>query len=532
MAAATDTLTHAPLTITGALGPRYDEVLTPEALDFIAALCSEFMPRRAELLEQRCQRREAHHLPEFRDDTRHIRDDTSWQVAPAAPGLIDRRVEITGPPERKMAINALNSGAKVWMADFEDATSPTWANLIEGQVNLIDAVLGTLTFTSPAGKHYALAADHATIVVRPRGWHLTERHILLNGSRVPGALVDFGLFFFNNAQRLIDVGVGPYFYLPKLESGHEAELWNDIFCFAQDYVGIPRGTIRATVLIETITAAFEMDEILYALRDHSSGLNAGRWDYIFSVIKNLGDRPEFVLPDRSAVAMTVPFMRAYTDLLVQTCHKRGAHAIGGMAAVIPSSDAIANETAFATVAEDKKREATDGFDGSWVAHPGLVPVCRREYDEVLGDRPNQIDRQREEVRVDESALLSVRLTPGQITPEGVRKNVEVAVTYLDAWLSGSGAVAINGLMEDVATVEISRSQLWQWVHHQAPLSGGGQVSTDYVRDLLDEQLKRLADAGRDVARIAAIRDLMEDGSLGETLPNFITLGAYARHLED
>ncbi|HEX7659673.1 MAG TPA: malate synthase A [Pseudonocardiaceae bacterium] len=519
------------LEVTGPVGERYDEILTEPALEFIRALCREFAPRRAELLEERRRRHEAGDLPDFNPETRHIREDPTWRVAKPAPGLVDRRVEITGPPDRKMSINALNSGAKVWMADFEDASSPTWTNVIEGQLNLKDAIAGTLGYVSPEGKVYALGDELATIVVRPRGWHLVERHITLDGSRVPGGLVDFGLFFFHNARTLIDQGAGPYFYLPKLESYREAELWNDVFCFAQDRLGIPRGTIRATVLIETITAAFQMEEILYALREHSAGLNAGRWDYIFSVIKNLGDRPDFVLPDRKAVSMTVPFMRAYTELLVRTCHKRGAHAIGGMAALIPSSDPDANRTAFEKVAEDKLREAGDGFDGSWVAHPGLVPVCRREFDAVLGERPNQLKKLREDVKVGAEDLLAVRFTPGQVTEAGVRGNVAVAVRYLNAWLSGSGAVALYGLMEDAATAEIARSQLWQWIHHGTPIAEGGVVTAEYVRGILDEQLAAVAEeSGADAQRIAALRDLIEENSLGEHLPAFFTISAYARYL--
>lgn len=520
------------LQVSGPEGPRYDEVLSGPALEFVRALCCEFGPHRAELLRRRHSRQLAGHAPDFRPETRHIREDSSWQVAAPAPGLVDRRVEITGPPDRKMAINALNSGARVWMADFEDATSPTWRNLIEGQLVLKDAVAGTLDYVSPQGRRYTLGERLATLVVRPRGWHLSERHITIDGCWTPAALVDFGLFFFHNAQALIDLGAGPYFYLPKLESADEAQLWNDVFCFAQDRLGLPRGTIRATVLIETITAAFEMEEILYALRDHSSGLNAGRWDYIFSVIKNLGEQPEFVLPDRAAVTMAVPFMRAYTELLVRTCHRRGAHAIGGMAALIPSADPAANEVAFDRVAEDKHREAAAGFDGSWVAHPGLVPVCQAEYDAVFGDNPNQLDRQREDVQVSAADLLAVCDTPGRVTADGVRGNVAVAVGYLNAWLSGTGAVALNGLMEDAATVEISRSQLWQWIHHATPLAEGGVVTVDYVRDLLDEQLTKLAQSGEDGTRIAAVRDLIAESVLSPTRPSFITLDAYANHLSD
>lgn len=511
-------------------GERYDEILTSDALEFLRGLHRNFSHRRGDLLDARHRRRKTALLPDFRDDTSHIRKDLSWRVAGAAPGLVDRRVEITGPPDRKMSINALNSGAKVWMADFEDATAPTWSNIVEGQLNLKDAIAGKLSYLSPEGKRYELNEQTATIVVRPRGWHLTERHITVDEDRLPAALVDFGLFFFHNAQALIDIGAGPYFYLPKLECYEEAELWNDIFCYAQDYLGIARGTIRATVLIETITAAFEMEEILYALREHCAGLNAGRWDYIFSVIKNFGDRAEYVLPDRSAVTMTVPFMHAYTELLVRTCHKRGAYAIGGMSALIPSSDTTANEKAFASVHEDKRREAGAGFDGSWVAHPGLVPVCQAEFDVVLADKPNQLDRLRTDVTVTSADLLAIRLTPGQVTVDGVRGNVAVAVNYLNAWLDGYGAVGINGLMEDAATVEIARCQLWQWIHHATPLAEGGLITADYVRTLLEEELSSLAKSGATAGRVAAIRDLVEESALTQFMPTFITLGAYSRYL--
>ncbi len=444
-------------------------VLTPEALDLVVALQREFAGRREELLLARAERQErieAGELPDFLDTTRSVREG-EWRVAPAPADLQDRRVEITGPAgDRKMVINAFNSGARIYMADFEDANSPTWENVVGGQQNLTDAIERTISLES-GGKSYALNDEVAVLLVRPRGWHLQERHVEVDGKHVSAGLFDFGVYLSRNAERLLDRGSGPYFYLPKLESHLEARLWNDVFCFAQDRIGIPRGTIKATVLIETILAAFEMEEILYELRDHSAGLNAGRWDYIFSVIKKFRERDEFVLPDRVQVTMTVPFMRAYTELLVRTCHKRGAHAIGGMAAFIPSRrDPEVNEVALARVHEDKRRESEDGFDGSWVAHPDLVPVAMAEFDAVLGDRPNQLERLREDVETRADDLLNVIATPGEITEAGVRANVSVGIRYIAAWLQGVGAAAIDNLMEDAATAEISRSQIWQWLHHE------------------------------------------------------------------
>ncbi|MEV4619340.1 malate synthase A [Asanoa sp. NPDC049573] len=506
-------------------GNGYDEILDPKALDFLVALDSEFAGRRVALLDTRRARRAryaAGQLPGFLPETARIRDDDSWRVAPPAPGLVDRRVEITGPPDRKMTVNALNSGARVWLADFEDALAPTWDNLMGGQANLIAALDGELDFTDPSsGKRYAVGPDPATIVVRPRGWHLAEKHIVVDGRPISASLVDFGLYFFHCAQRQIDAGKGPYFYLPKLENHREARLWNDVFTFAQNYLGIPQGTIRATVLIETITAAFEMEEILYELREHAAGLNAGRWDYIFSIIKQFGQRSDFVLPDRADVTMTVPFLRSYTELLVKTCHKRGAHAIGGMAAFIPSRDPAVNEVAFAKVRADKDREAGDGFDGSWVAHPGLVPTCAEVFDGVLGDRPHQLDRRRDEVAVNADDLLAVDLTPGAVTAAGLRSNVAVALRYFDSWLRGTGAAAIFDLMEDAATAEIARCQVWQWVHHRTPLAGGDVVTEDLVRSIVDEE-----EAG---LRPAAARIFLET-ALAEELPAFFTPDAYARYL--
>ncbi|AVT37897.1 malate synthase A [Plantactinospora sp. BB1] len=521
--------------VTGPLRERYEEILSPKALDFLVALDSEFAARRVALLDTRRARRARYaegQLPGFLPETEAIRADPSWRVAPPAPGLHDRRVEITGPTDRKMTVNALNSGAKVWLADFEDALAPTWDNVIGGQLNLVDAIDRRIDFTAPGGKRYALGDDLATIVVRPRGWHLVEKHIVVDGRAISASLVDFGLYLFHCAGRQLDAGSGPYFYLPKLESHREARLWNDVFRFAQNWLGIPQGTIRATVLIETVTAAFEMDEILYELREHCAGLNAGRWDYIFSIVKNFGWRDDFVLPDRGDVTMTVPFMRAYTELLVQTCHRRGAHAIGGMAAFIPSRDPEVNAVALGKVRADKQREAADGFDGSWVAHPGLVPVCRDAFDAVLGDRPHQLDRRRPEVTVGADDLLSVDRTPGRVTGVGLRGNVAVALRYFDAWLGGTGAAAIFDLMEDAATAEIARCQVWQWLHHATPLAEGGRVTEELVRSILVEEVTRL-NAERSVSerdRLTRAAEIFVRVALGEELPAFFTTEAYARHL--
>ncbi len=444
------------------LAARDGRVLTDEALAFVVGLHRDFDPERRRLLAARAERMTllaAGELPDFLAETTPVRDDSGWRVAAAPTDLQDRRVEITGPVDRKMMINALNSGAKVFMADLEDANSPTWHNCVEGQANLIDAVDGTISLQTP-DKTYSLNEETATLLVRPRGWHLPEKHVLVDGEPISASLFDFGLYMFHCAARLGERGSGPYFYLPKLESHLEARLWNDVFVAAQERLDIPRGTIRATVLIETILAAFEMEEILYELREHSSGLNAGRWDYIFSVIKKFRDREDFLLPDRVQVTMTVPFMRAYSQLLVRTCHGRGAHAIGGMAAFIPSRrDPEVNAVALEKVSEDKIREANDGFDGTWVAHPDLVPTAQAEFDRVLGDRPNQVERLREDVSVTAAELLDVAATPGEVTDDGVRLNVSVGIQYIGAWLAGNGAAAINNLMEDAATAEISRSQI-------------------------------------------------------------------------
>ncbi|MFB7664887.1 malate synthase A [Kitasatospora sp. NPDC056138] len=520
--------------IVGEREERFEEILTPEALEFLARLDGAFAGRRTELLAER--RRRAALLAaggtlDFLPHTRAVREDPTWRVAPAAPGLADRRVEITGPPERRMTVNALNSGARVWLADFEDATSPTWHNIVSGQLNLLDAVERRIDDTTQDGRRYRIGEHPATIVVRPRGWHLEERHLLVDGRPIAAALVDFGLYLFHCGRRQTERGSGPYFYLPKLENHLEARLWNDVFTFAQAELGIAHGTVRATVLIETITAAFEMDEILHELREHAAGLNAGRWDYLFSLIKNFAAHgPRFALPDRARVTMTQPFLRAYTDLLVRTCHRRGAHAIGGMAAAIPSRDPAANAVALAKVRLDKEREAGDGFDGSWVAHPALVATCRQVFDDVLGERPNQLDRGREDVEVTAADLLAVHRTAGYPTTEGVRSNVAVALRYLTAWLGGSGAVAVFGLMEDVATAEIARCQLWQWQHHCSPLTGGSYVTPAMVRRLIDAERAALLGEGADPVLVDDAVRILAETALGEQLPAFLTPDAYTRHL--
>jgi malate synthase len=515
--------------ITGDIGERYAEVLTTPALALLADLHRTFNARRLELLQARHDRYQelaAGGTLAFLPETQEIRD-ADWQVASPAPGLVDRRVEITGPTDRKMTINALNCGAKVWLADMEDASTPAWANVIEGQLNLRDALDRTIDFTSPEGKSYVLGDDLATIVVRPRGWHLPEKHIIVDGAPMSGSLVDFGLYFFHCAQRQIDAGKGPYFYLAKLESHLEARLWNDVFLRAQEVLGIPRGTIRATVLIETYPAAFEMEEILYELREHSSGLNAGRWDYIFSVIKKFRTRGrDFLLPDRAQVTMTVPFMHSYSELLVRSCHKRGAHAIGGMAAFIPSKDPVVNEAAFAKVEDDKTREAGAGFDGSWVAHPGMVEVCNVAFTKVLGERPNQLDKLREDVHITAEELLDVAATPGDVTEVGLRNNISVGIQYLESWLHGSGAVAIFNLMEDAATAEISRSQVWQWLHNDIVLADSAErVTRELVERIVDEEIARLPGKPADYAEARAT---FVDVAIADDFAEFLTLPAYER----
>ncbi len=524
--------------ITGPTQDRFEEILSPRALELVGLLHRELDGRRRELLARRAERvadLAAGGTLGFLEETREIREDDSWRVAAPAPGLVDRRVEITGPTDRKMTINALNSGAKVWLADHEDANTPLWENVVTGQLNLLDAITGNIDFTSPEGKTYALRDDIelATIVVRPRGWHLPEKHVLVDGQPASGGLVDFALYLTASGQKQIDRGLGPYFYLPKMESHLEARLWNDAFNLAQDFLGMPRGTIRATCLIETYPAAFEMEEILYELREHSAGLNAGRWDYMFSVIKSFRTRgKEFLLPDRNSVTMTVPFMRAYTELLVRTCHKRGAHAIGGMAAFIPSKDPEVNEAAFAKVRDDKTREAGDGFDGSWVAHPGMVEICKEAFTAVLGDRPNQIDNLREDVHVTAEQLLDVAATPGDVTEDGLRNNISVGIQYLESWLRGSGAVGINNLMEDAATAEISRSQVWQWLHNGVELSNGHTVTRELVENLIEQEMAAIREKVGEEAfadgRWADARATFTEMALADDYADFLTLPAYER----
>ena len=488
------------------------DVLTDEARSFLVELQRNFGSRRVDLLARRAERLERIHageLPDFLPETAEVRAD-AWRVAPTPEEIADRRVEITGPVDRKMVINALNSGARVFMADFEDSNSPTWANCIDGQRNLTDALDRTISLDTGA-KQYVLSERPAVLFVRPRGWHLEERHFEVDGAPASASLFDFGLYFFRNHGRN-----GRYLYLPKLESHLEARLWNDVFVWSQQRLGVPQGTIKATVLIETILAAFEMDEILFELREHSAGLNAGRWDYIFSVIKKLGHRPEMVLPDRGAVTMAVPFMRSYCELLVKTCHRRGAFAMGGMAAFIPSRrDAEVNAVALAKVREDKEREASQGFDGTWVAHPDLVPTAYEAFDAVLGARPNQIDRQRDDVTVTATDLLDIAATPGEATEDGLRNNVSVGIQYLAAWLEGSGAVAINNLMEDAATAEISRSQIWQWLHH-------GRFTAEDVLRITNEEMGSLG-SGYDDARV-----IFESIATRPDYVEFLTLPAYDR----
>jgi malate synthase len=515
--------------VRGPVRGRAEEVLTEEALRFLGELHRRFDPTRRALLAGRSVRQEAldkGELPDLLPETKEIREG-DWRVAEAPPDLRDRRVEITGPTDRKMIINALNSGARVFMADFEDANAPTWANMVEGQVNLLDAVRGTITHEED-GKSYELAADTATLVVRPRGWHLPEPRVVVDGEPMAGSLFDAGLYLYHNARELRERGTGPYFYLAKLEGHREARLWNEVFVFAQDRLGIPRGSVRATVLIETITAAFEMEEILYELREHSGGLNAGRWDYIFSVIKRLRAHPRFLLPDRAEVTMGVPFMRAYAEALVRACHRRGAHAIGGMSAFIPSRrDPEINAEALPRVRADKQRECDQGFDGAWVAHPDLVPEVREIFDRALGDRPNQLDRLREDVYVTASDLLDVSIPDGRVTEEGLRTNVSVGILYLDSWLRGTGAAALFNLMEDTATAEISRSQVWQWVQHGASVEDGHVIDRELVAKVIDEELEKIEDFfGTEQfasMRFDDARELFERVALAEEMVEFLTV---------
>jgi malate synthase len=510
-------------------------VLTDDALAFLGTLHERFEPRRRELLAARAERRKriaAGETLDFLPDTRQIREG-DWQVAAAPADLQDRRVEITGPVDRKMVINALNSGARGFMADFEDSLSPTWANVVEGQVNLTDAIEGTIEFAGDDGREYKLGDEVATLLVRPRGWHLVEKHVRVDGEPVAGALADAGLYLLRNARRLLEKGSGPYFYLPKMESHLEARLWAEVFAFVEGELGLEPGTVKTTVLIETLPAAFEMQEILYELRAHSCSLNAGRWDYIFSTIKTFRERPQFVLPDRNDVKMTVPFMKAYSQLLVKTCHRRGAHAMGGMAALIPSrKDAEANERATSAVAADKEREAGAGFDGTWVAHPDVVATAMAQFDKVLGERPNQVGRQRDDVDVGAAELLDVAATPGAITEAGVRNNVNVAIQYISSWLRGNGAAGIHGLMEDAATAEISRSQVWQWIRHARTLEDGTPITAELIRRFEREELERIrSEIGDDEwfethGRPRESSALFEQVALGDELAEFLTIPAY------
>lgn len=520
--------TQLAIDVPGGLEGRSKDLFTHEARALLTELHRRFDARRRELLAARVERQkrfDAGERPSFLESTRSVRDG-DWRVAPVPDDLQDRRVEITGPTDRKMVINALNSGARVFMADFEDANTPTWANMVEGQLNLQDAVRQTISFDNPDGRVYRLNERTATLLVRPRGWHLVEKHVLVDGEPLSASLFDFGLYFFHNAKELLARGSGPYFYLPKMESHLEARLWNDVFTFAEDAIGVPHGSIKATVLIETVLAAFEIDEILYELRDHSAGCNAGRWDYLFSIIKKFRSS-ELVLPDRAQLGMTTPFMRAYTELLVKTCHRRGAHAIGGMAAFIPNRrDPVVTENALERVREDKSREANDGFDGTWVAHPDLVPLATELFDAVLGDRPNQVERQRPDVHVEPSDLLNFVVPGGRVTEEGLRNDVSVGLQYIEAWLQGTGAVAINNLMEDAATAEISRSQVWQWLRHGAKLEDGPPVTLEFVRRIGDEELAKLAASGNPDRRFDDARRIFEAVALAEDYVEFLTIPAY------
>jgi len=519
--------------VRGAFNEGYAEILTTEALAFIAELQRRFGPTREALLERRQEiqaKIDDGWMPGFLDETKAIRD-ADWVIAPIPSDLKDRRVEITGPLDRKMVINALNCGAKVFMADFEDATTPTWINLIEGHINLRDAIRRDITFDdAKSGKHYQLNDEIATLLVRPRGWHLPEVHILVDGNPMSGSLCDFGLYLFNNHAALKDRGTGPYFYLPKLENHLEARLWNDVFSYAEQELGIAPGTIKGTVLIETILAAFEMDEILYELRDHMGGLNCGRWDYIFSFIKKFSNRPDFVLPDRDQVSMVRDFLRAYTQLTIKTCHRRNAHAIGGMAAQIPNRhDADANAEALSKVRTDKEREATDGHDGTWVAHPGLVPIALEQFDTHMKES-NQIARKRQDVNVSAADLLQV--PDGTITEKGLRHNISVGIQYIESWLGGTGCVPLYNLMEDAATAEICRAQVWQWLKHGASISDGPKINTDLVDRLLGEQLEQIkVEVGEEryaKGHYDDASELFEQLIKQEQFNEFLTLPAYER----
>lgn len=512
----------------------YDDILSPAALEFLVKLQRKFNPERTRLLSQRVERQKRlaqGEVPDFLASTKKIREDTTWHVAVTPQDLQRRWVEITGPTDRKMLINALNSGADVFMADFEDANSPSWKNMVEGQRNLIQAINGKIDFKSPEGKEYKLKDKVAVLMVRPRGWHLDEKHILVDGEPISASLFDFGLYFFHNAKTLLKKGTGPYFYLAKLENHLEARLWNDVFLFAQEELKISSGTIRATVLLETILAAFEMEEILYELREHSSGLNAGRWDYIFSAIKKFSFKGDFIFPDRTMITMTVPFMRAYTELLIKTCHKRGAHAMGGMAAFVPNrKDQAVNEQAMAKVREDKERESKDGFDGTWVAHPDLVPLAREIFMQNLGNKSHQKDRKKEETEVSSKSLLDFAIPGSKITEKGFRQNISIGLQYLDSWLCGIGAAAINNLMEDVATAEICRAQLWQWIHHKAVLEDGRKINEDLYKQVVKEELQSIKMMyGEKVLpqrRLPEARMLLDNLILDPEFLPFLTLSAY------
>lgn len=527
-------LTKSNVQITGEAVSGMEEILTPEALEFIEKLHTRFDKRRIELLEKRQVRQQeldSGKKLDFLPETKEIREG-DWQIASLPEDMKDRRVEITGPTNRKMLINALNSGAKMFMADLEDATAPSWYNVIDGQVNLRDAVRRQIDFEIPeTGKKYTLNEKTAVLMVRPRGWHLPEKNLLIDGKPTSGSLVDFGLYFFHNAKELIDRGTGPYFYLPKLESHLEARLWNDVFIFAQDELSIPQGTIRATVLIETIMAAFEMDEILYELRDHSAGLNCGRWDYIFSVIKRMRNNPDYIFPDRSQVTMTVPFMKAYTSLCIKTCHRRGAPAMGGMAAQIPvKGDDAANTAAFNKVAEDKRREVTDGHDGTWVAHPGMVQTAMEQFDKYM-PTPNQIAKQRDDVHVTAEQLVEV--PEGSITEDGLRSNISVGIQYIASWLSGNGAAPINNLMEDAATAEISRSQVWQWIRHpKGVLEDGRKVDVSLFHEVIEEEdaliKQAVGEEHYNAGHYAEARELFTSLTLQSDFAEFLTLPGYEK----
>jgi malate synthase len=517
--------------ISGKMSEGFEKILSKEALDLVGSLHRKFNSTREDLLRRRQQRQkelDAGQMFRFLPETEKVRSG-KWKVTSTPADLQDRKVEITGPVERKMMINAFNSGASVFMADFEDALSPSWNNVVQGQLNLSDAVRRTLSFTSPEGKEYRLNKKIATLLVRPRGWHLPEKHAQIDGQAISASLFDFGLYFFHNVRALLERQTGPYFYLPKLESHLEARLWNDVFNFAQDALSIPRGTIRATVLVETLPAAFEMEEILYELKEHSSGLNAGRWDYIFSLIKKMRTRKDLVLPDRAQITMTVPFMRAYTELLIKTCHTRGAHALGGMAPFIPSrKNPEINEAALAKVRDDKEREARDGFDGTWVAHPDLVPTAMEVFQRMLGPKPHQKERLREEVKVSAEQLQQLQVPGGKVTEAGFRNNVSVALQYLNSWLLGNGAAAIFNLMEDAATCEISRAQLWQWIYNKARLDDGKPTNAELYRKIKDEELGKLGGIGSGRYREAA--EILDRIVLSDSFEEFLTIPAY-QHLE-